>query len=82
MFLPSKSGGDGVRLTSIQSHSLVSIRIAQNISKLDIVKSIAFKIVRLRFYKVALFSGNVYGNERSDAKETKPCTNPVAGQKC
>jgi hypothetical protein len=75
-------GGDGVRLTLVRVHSLAATKIAVNVSKLDIVKRMAFKIVRLRFYKVALFSGNVYGNERSDAKETKPCTDPVTGQKC
>ncbi len=48
-------GGDGVRLTLVQVHSLVVTKIVINLSKLDIVKGMAFEIVRLRFYKVTLF---------------------------
>jgi hypothetical protein len=48
-------GGDGVRLTFVQVHSLVATKIATNPSKLDIVKSMTFEIVRLRFHKVTLF---------------------------
>lgn len=76
------SGGDSVRLTLVRVHSLAATKIAVNVSKLDIVKGMAFEIVRLRFYKIVLFSGNGFGNIRSDAKETKPCTDPVTGQKC
>jgi hypothetical protein len=48
-------GGDGVRLTLVKIHSLVATKIAINLSKLDIVKSMTFEIVRLRFHKVTLF---------------------------
>ena len=67
--LVRSNGGDGVRLTYISGRSLLITKVAVKSSKLDIVKHMAFEIVRLRFYKATLFSGNGFGNELHNAKE-------------
>jgi len=73
------NGGEGVRLTYISGRSLLATKVAIKPSKLDIVKHMAFQIVRLRFYKATLFSGNGFGNGLDNAKETQPCIDPVTG---
>lgn len=64
-----QNGGEGVRLTCISACSLLATKVAVKPSKLDIVKHMAFQIVRLRFYKATLLSGNGFGNELHNAKE-------------